>query len=66
LRHSRALETFNTAAVSSTLGPNRYEWGVDVTIAGSQKRLMLLPSLGFNVISQKDRSDLLSCLVQDI
>lgn len=29
------------------------EWGVDVTIAGSQKGLMLPPGLGFNAISQK-------------
>jgi alanine-glyoxylate transaminase/serine-glyoxylate transaminase/serine-pyruvate transaminase len=29
------------------------EWGVDVTIAGSQKGLMLPPGLGFNAISDK-------------
>ena len=29
------------------------EWGVDVTIAGSQKGLMLPPGLGFNAVSQK-------------
>jgi alanine-glyoxylate transaminase/serine-glyoxylate transaminase/serine-pyruvate transaminase len=29
------------------------EWGVDVTVAGSQKGLMLPPGLGFNAISQK-------------
>ncbi|HET9082497.1 MAG TPA: aminotransferase class V-fold PLP-dependent enzyme [Trebonia sp.] len=29
------------------------EWGVDVTIAGSQKGLMLPPGLGFNVVSEK-------------
>ena len=29
------------------------EWGVDVTIAGSQKGLMLPPGLGFNAISEK-------------
>jgi alanine-glyoxylate transaminase/serine-glyoxylate transaminase/serine-pyruvate transaminase len=29
------------------------EWGVDVTIVGSQKGLMLPPGLGFNAISQK-------------
>ncbi len=28
-------------------------WGVDVTIAGSQKGLMLPPGLGFNAISEK-------------
>ena len=29
------------------------EWGIDVTIAGSQKGLMLPAGLGFNAISQK-------------
>lgn len=29
------------------------EWGVDVTIAGSQKGLMLPPGIGFNAISAK-------------
>ena len=29
------------------------EWGVDVTIAGSQKGLMLPPGLGFNAVSEK-------------
>lgn len=29
------------------------EWGVDVTITGSQKGLMLPPGLGFNCVSQK-------------
>ena len=29
------------------------EWGVDVTVTGSQKGLMLPPGLGFNAISEK-------------
>ncbi len=29
------------------------EWGVDVTVVGSQKGLMLPPGLGFNALSQK-------------
>jgi alanine-glyoxylate transaminase / serine-glyoxylate transaminase / serine-pyruvate transaminase len=29
------------------------EWGIDVTIAGSQKGLMVPPGLGFNAISEK-------------
>ncbi|MEX2618183.1 MAG: aminotransferase class V-fold PLP-dependent enzyme [Alphaproteobacteria bacterium] len=29
------------------------EWGVDVTIGGSQKGLMLPPGLGFNAVSEK-------------
>jgi alanine-glyoxylate transaminase/serine-glyoxylate transaminase/serine-pyruvate transaminase len=32
------------------------EWGVDVTIAGSQKGLMLPPGISFNAISEKARS----------
>ncbi len=40
----------------SSLGSIDYrqdDWGVDVTIAGSQKGLMLPPGLGFNAISAK-------------
>ena len=40
----------------SSLGSIDYrhdEWGVDVTVAGSQKGLMLPPGLGFNAISGK-------------
>lgn len=40
----------------SGLGSIEYlhdQWGVDVTIAGSQKGLMLPPGLGFNAISDK-------------
>ena len=40
----------------SSLGAVDYrhdEWGVDVTVAGSQKGLMLPPGLGFNAISQQ-------------
>jgi alanine-glyoxylate transaminase/serine-glyoxylate transaminase/serine-pyruvate transaminase len=29
------------------------EWGIDVTVAGSQKGLMLPPGLGFNAVSDK-------------
>ena len=32
------------------------EWGVDVTVGGSQKGLMLPPGLGFNAISEKARA----------
>ncbi len=42
--------------VISSLGAIDYrhdEWGVDVTIAGSQKGLMIPPGLGFNAPSQK-------------
>ncbi len=40
----------------SSLGAMDYrhdQWGVDVTVAGSQKGLMLPPGLGFNAISEK-------------
>jgi alanine-glyoxylate transaminase/serine-glyoxylate transaminase/serine-pyruvate transaminase len=40
----------------SSLGSMDYrhdEWGVDVTVSGSQKGLMLPPGLGFNAISKK-------------
>jgi alanine-glyoxylate transaminase/serine-glyoxylate transaminase/serine-pyruvate transaminase len=43
----------------SSLGSIDYrhdEWGVDVTVAGSQKGLMLPPGLSFNAISQKARA----------
>jgi alanine-glyoxylate transaminase / serine-glyoxylate transaminase / serine-pyruvate transaminase len=42
--------------VISSLGSIDYrhdEWGVDVTIAGSQKGLMLPPGLGMNAVSEK-------------
>jgi alanine-glyoxylate transaminase/serine-glyoxylate transaminase/serine-pyruvate transaminase len=40
----------------SGLGSMEYEhdaWGIDVSVAGSQKGLMLPPGLGFNAISEK-------------
>ncbi len=43
----------------SSLGSIDYrhdEWGVDVTVAASQKGLMLPPGLGFNAISDKARA----------
>lgn len=42
----------------SSLASIRYEhdaWGVDVTVGGSQKGLMLPPGLSFNAISEKAR-----------
>lgn len=42
----------------SSLGSVDYrhdEWGVDVTVGGSQKGLMLPPGLSFNAVSQKAR-----------
>jgi len=45
--------------VISSLGSIDYrhdEWGVDVTVGGSQKGLMLPPGLSFNAISEKARA----------
>jgi alanine-glyoxylate transaminase/serine-glyoxylate transaminase/serine-pyruvate transaminase len=45
--------------VVSSIGAMDYQtdkWGVDVTVAGSQKGLMLPPGLGFNVVSAKARA----------
>ena len=42
----------------SSLGSSDYchdAWGVDVTVAGSQKGLMLPPGLSFNAVSEKAR-----------
>lgn len=43
----------------SSIGSMEYrheEWGVDVTVGGSQKGLMLPPGLSFNAISEKARA----------
>ncbi len=43
----------------SSLGSIDYrhdEWGVDVTVGGSQKGLMLPPGLGFNAVSKRAQS----------
>ena len=43
----------------SSLGSIDYQhdaWGVDVTVAGSQKGLMLPPGLSFNAVSEKARA----------
>ena len=43
----------------SSLGSTDYrvdEWGVDVTVGGSQKGLMLPPGLSFNTVSEKARA----------
>ncbi|MCF3945620.1 pyridoxal-phosphate-dependent aminotransferase family protein [Acidiphilium iwatense] len=57
----RAIDQANHPALFlvdtiSSLGSIDYrhdEWGVDVTVAGSQKGLMLPPGLGFNAVSDK-------------
>ena len=48
-----ALLMVDTISSLASLDYRHDEWGVDVTIAGSQKGLMLPPGLSFNAISAK-------------
>jgi len=48
-----ALLMVDTVSSIGSIDYRHDEWGVDVTIAGSQKGLMLPPGLGFNAISPK-------------
>jgi alanine-glyoxylate transaminase/serine-glyoxylate transaminase/serine-pyruvate transaminase len=48
-----ALFMVDTISSLGSLDYRHDEWGVDVTIAGSQKGLMLPPGLSFNCVSQK-------------
>ena len=48
-----ALFMVDTISSLASVDYRHDEWGVDVTIAGSQKGLMLPPGLGFNTISGK-------------
>lgn len=48
-----ALLLVDTISSLASLDYRHDEWGVDVTVAGSQKGLMLPPGLGFNAISPK-------------
>jgi alanine-glyoxylate transaminase / serine-glyoxylate transaminase / serine-pyruvate transaminase len=43
----------DTISSMGSLDYRHDEWGVDVTVAGSQKGLMLPPGLGFNAVSDK-------------
>jgi alanine-glyoxylate transaminase / serine-glyoxylate transaminase / serine-pyruvate transaminase len=43
----------DTISSLASLDYRHDEWGVDVTVAGSQKGLMLPPGLGFNALSKK-------------
>ncbi len=60
----RAIDTAGHPALLlvdtiSSLGCSDYrhdDWGVDVTICGSQKGFMLPPGLGFNAVSEKARA----------
>jgi alanine-glyoxylate transaminase/serine-glyoxylate transaminase/serine-pyruvate transaminase len=48
-----ALLLVDTISSLASIDYRHDEWGVDVTIGGSQKGLMLPPGLGFNAISPK-------------
>ena len=48
-----ALLMVDTISSLASLDYRHDEWGVDVTVAGSQKGLMLPPGLSFNCVSQK-------------
>ncbi len=48
-----ALFLVDTISSLASIDYRHDEWGVDVTVAGSQKGLMLPPGLGFNAVSEK-------------
>jgi len=48
-----ALLLVDTVSSLASIDYRHDEWGVDVTVAGSQKGLMLPPGLSFNAISNK-------------
>ncbi len=48
-----ALLMVDTISSLASIEYQHDEWGVDVTVSGSQKGLMLPPGLGFNAVSEK-------------
>src|SRR5688572_12892749 len=50
-----ALLMVDTISSLASIDYRHDEWGVDVTVGGSQKGLMLPPGLSFNAVSDKDR-----------
>src|SRR5260221_140771 len=48
-----ALLMVDTISSLASIAYRHDDWGVDVTVGGSQKGLMLPPGLGFNAVSQK-------------
>ena len=48
-----ALYLVDTISSLASIDYRHDEWGVDVTVAGSQKGLMLPPGLSFNCVSEK-------------
>jgi alanine-glyoxylate transaminase/serine-glyoxylate transaminase/serine-pyruvate transaminase len=51
--HHPALLMVDTISSLASIDYRHEEWGVDVTVAGSQKGLMLPPGLSFNAISER-------------
>jgi alanine-glyoxylate transaminase/serine-glyoxylate transaminase/serine-pyruvate transaminase len=51
-----ALLMVDTISSLASIDYRHDEWGVDVTVAGSQKGLMLPPGLSFNAVSEKARA----------
>jgi alanine-glyoxylate transaminase/serine-glyoxylate transaminase/serine-pyruvate transaminase len=49
-----ALLLVDTISSLASIDYRHDEWGVDVTVAGSQKGLMLPPGLSFNAVSEKE------------
>ena len=50
-----ALFMVDTISSLASIDYRHDEWGVDVTVAGSQKGLMLPPGLSFNAVSERAR-----------
>jgi alanine-glyoxylate transaminase/serine-glyoxylate transaminase/serine-pyruvate transaminase len=51
--HHPALLMVDTISSLASIDYRHDQWGVDITIAGSQKGLMLPPGMSFNAISEK-------------
>jgi alanine-glyoxylate transaminase/serine-glyoxylate transaminase/serine-pyruvate transaminase len=51
--HHPALFMVDTISSLGVMDVRHDDWGIDVTVAGSQKGLMLPPALSFNAVSQK-------------
>jgi alanine-glyoxylate transaminase/serine-glyoxylate transaminase/serine-pyruvate transaminase len=51
-----ALFMVDTISSLASIDYRHDEWGVDVTVGGSQKGLMLPPGLSFNAVSEKARA----------
>jgi alanine-glyoxylate transaminase/serine-glyoxylate transaminase/serine-pyruvate transaminase len=51
--HHPALFMVDTISSLASIDYRHDAWGVDVTVGGSQKGLMLPPGLGFNAVSKK-------------